>query len=67
MKLLERDGYQCVVTGRLDAAHPTYKDVPGADLFVLEGCHILRRAIAIFNAQGDPDAVRLLESLFGRG
>jgi len=55
-QLLDRDGYQCFATGHLDADHPIYKNRDDVNLFVLVGCHILRRAIAVFDSQSDPEA-----------
>jgi hypothetical protein len=44
------------LTGRIDAAHPDYQD-PEDNVYVLIGTHIIRRAIAIYDSQGDKDVV----------
>ncbi|RDB17618.1 hypothetical protein Hypma_001069 [Hypsizygus marmoreus] len=53
--ILKRDGYQCIVTGVRDLAFPVHLQ-PGVPppFFPLEGCHIIRRAVAVFNRE-DPD------------
>jgi hypothetical protein len=66
VKLLARDRYRCIATGKIDASHPDYQDRnkrKSVRLFVLIGCHILRRATAIFDAEKDTAAVRLLSYL----
>ena len=44
------------MTGYVDAAHPNYQD-PDDVVYVLMGCHIIRRAIAIYDSQRDQDVM----------
>lgn len=50
---MERDGYRCIATGKADAAHPDAQD---PFRYLLIGCHIIRRAISIYDSKGDQDA-----------
>ncbi|KAF5378191.1 hypothetical protein D9615_007500 [Tricholomella constricta] len=52
-QLLLRDGYRCAVTGVVDINHP--KKHQEREAFTLEGCHIIRRAIAVYNSEGGKD------------
>jgi hypothetical protein len=60
IKLLKRDGYRCVLLGCADLSHPLYKNSTSDSepLLTLEGCHIIRRAIALFDSKDDGSAVR---------
>ncbi|KAF8867707.1 hypothetical protein BD779DRAFT_1483042 [Infundibulicybe gibba] len=52
-KLLERDGYRCIATGKPDVHHPSSDE----DLSTyLIGCHIIRRMIPIYDSREDPEA-----------
>lgn len=62
MQLLQRDGYRCIVTGYVDAAHPRHQG-PDDVVYILIGCHIIRRAIAVYDSEGDQDVVGHLGDL----
>ncbi|KAF8885588.1 hypothetical protein BD779DRAFT_1532590 [Infundibulicybe gibba] len=56
-QLLERDGYRCIATGKVDVRHPLDEHHPfDEDLTTwLIGCHIIRRAISIYDSRKDPE------------
>ncbi|KAF9507273.1 hypothetical protein BS47DRAFT_1321384 [Hydnum rufescens UP504] len=48
--LLKRDGYRCVATGKIDVDHPgPLSPQEEEETIGTVGCHILRRAIAVFD------------------
>ena len=47
IKVMERDGYACVITGYKDVSHPAL-DETDSDNF-LEAAHILRRSIGNYD------------------
>lgn len=48
-QVLKRDGYRCVATGVPDINHPALAPEEEAGALKTIGCHILRRAIAVFD------------------
>ena len=48
-KLLKRDGYRCKATGMPDIEHPSLPPNEEDNMVGTIGCHILRRAIAVFD------------------
>lgn len=48
VKLLLRDGHECVVTGQLDYTNPSPRS-PGRLRSNLKACHILRRAVMAYD------------------
>jgi len=48
-QVLKRGGYRCVATGVPDINHPALAPEEEAGALKTIGCHILRRAIAVFD------------------
>ncbi|KAF8638664.1 hypothetical protein AX17_002045 [Amanita inopinata Kibby_2008] len=55
-QLLIRDGFRCVATKIPDANRPQFKGDIEAGVARLEGCHILKSGVALFNSKKDTDA-----------
>jgi hypothetical protein len=58
IKVMRRDGYECILTGSQDSAHPD----PAEEIFTtdLVVAHILRRAVGQFDKDPNSDSVRHL-------
>ncbi|KAF8342399.1 hypothetical protein F5887DRAFT_1283776 [Amanita rubescens] len=54
LEILKRGGYQCIVTGWIEAEHPRYTQRNlGITRYELDTCYILRRAVAVFRSDRD--------------